>query len=160
MSQERQATDQYVTKLNEQPSLMDHRFDILLWQYQRLTVRLGNEPLVARSLSLILLLATLVLHPRSERVGLYSLSLASVVIATYWWSIVRILERRQEKLENLLLQDSGFLRTVMVEWRHDNWKHSRTSFVLRLEPFIWSFLIIISCVIQYLLSVIGHVSAL
>lgn len=151
-------TKEYLQKMNEDRASLpgiNQGFDFLFWQYQRLSVRLELEPMLARILSLAVLMTFQLLHANAKA-GFAILAMISLVISVYWLLTVRILERRQEKLEGLLLQDgAGLARQKMIEWRHDDWKHPQASLFLRLEPGAWMFMALISWFVRSYLDSAG-----
>lgn len=146
MSQETAAVQEMI-ETNYRHLGSNDRFAIPFFQYQRLSVHLGHEGFVGRFLSVMILIATFAIQPSKIPTILAFLSVASIVIASYWWLSVNMLETRMKNLERLLLQDSGLPRQVMIEWRFDDdLKFSKKLSLLRLEPFVWSILTILCAI--------------
>src|ERR1700751_1669768 len=87
--------------------------------------------------------------PRHATRGLLVVTAGAVLYGLVGWYSQRAIERKRSKLEELFVEHLGEdnpLTKIYVQWRYEDWKHSRRPRILTLEPFLWIALLIVALV--------------
>jgi hypothetical protein len=87
--------------------------------------------------------------PRHGTRGLLVTAAGAVLYGLVGWYSQGAIERKRFKLEELFvehLREDNPLTKIYVQWRYEDWKHSRHPRILTLEPILWIVLLIVALV--------------
>lgn len=126
---------------------------IVLKRHEVLLTQMLIQPIIFRTISLILFITTFFIS--FNILGLLVYISFTVNSSLFWWINMQIVKGKTSSLEahafrKKLTFDSEVWRTIYIEAEGDEVSTKTTDFIERMEPIMWTSLIVLSATVKYL----------